>query len=285
MDWLGRLNLALDYIEQNLDNEIDFSKAAMLACCSSYQFQRIFSLISDITLGEYIRRRRLTCAAFDLANTEEKIIDIALKYGYDSPSSFTRAFQNMHGVTPSAAREKSIYLKSYPRIFFSITIKGDTSMNYKIEEKGAIRLVGVKRHYRTDNGENFEKIPLFWKEVCENGTSDKMCKLSSSKSSCLYGACADFNDNCVDYYIAVESTADVPANMSELKIEPATWAVFECVGPNPEAMQSVWKRIFTEWFPMSGYEHADAPEIEWYSDGDMMSQTYKSEIWIPVIKK
>lgn len=107
MDWLKQMNDALAYLEENLDGEIDLSVAAQKACCSVYHFQRIFSYMAEVPLSEYIRKRRLSCAAFDLQNTGDKVIDIALKYGYDSPTAFTRAFQSLHGIAPNAARKKA----------------------------------------------------------------------------------------------------------------------------------------------------------------------------------
>ncbi|MGI6705797.1 MAG: helix-turn-helix transcriptional regulator [Clostridia bacterium] len=134
MEWLERVNGAIDYIEDNLAGHIDYKTAAQIACCSTYQFQRMFSFITDVSLSEYIRRRRLTLAAFELQHSNMKVVDVAFKYGYDSPEAFTRAFQNLHGVTPSSARDEGVKLKAYPRISFQMSIKGDVEMNYRIEK-------------------------------------------------------------------------------------------------------------------------------------------------------
>lgn len=120
MDWFERMNGAMSYIEDHLASEIDYEEAARIACCSSYHFQRMFSFITDVTLSEYIRRRRLTLAAFELQKGSGRVIDVALKYGYDSPNSFTRAFQSLHGVTPSLARDEGVQLKAYPRMSFQL---------------------------------------------------------------------------------------------------------------------------------------------------------------------
>jgi AraC-type DNA-binding domain-containing proteins len=145
MDLLEKMNGALIYIEENLTNDIDFKEAARLAFCSEYHFKRMFSFLSGITLSEYIRRRRLTLAAFELINSNIRIIDVAVKYGYGSPDSFTRAFQSLHGVTPTEARNIGQSLKAYPPMTFQLSIKGGTQMNYRIEEKEAFRIIGIKK--------------------------------------------------------------------------------------------------------------------------------------------
>jgi len=150
MEWLERLNQAIGYIEDHLEEDIDYEEAARIACCSTFHFQRMFSYIAGVPLSEYIRRRRMTCAGLALQRSETKVIDLALRYGYDSPTAFTRAFTGVHGMPPSEARQPGIVLKAYPRISFLITIKGDAEMNYRIEHKEAFRIVGAKRHYCLD---------------------------------------------------------------------------------------------------------------------------------------
>ncbi|MDF2543516.1 MAG: ydeE3 [Herbinix sp.] len=285
MDWLERINSAIDYIEDHLAEEIDYTMAAKIACCSTFHFQRIFSFAADMTLGEYIRLRRMTLAAFELQSNSNKVIDIALKYGYNSPTAFTRAFISVHGVTPKSVRERGIQLKSFPRITFHMSIKGGKEMNYRIEEKPAMRFVGKKEAISTLNGQNFVRIPKFWDEVCKDDGFDSIYELSNGEPSGVLGICANFRVNEFDYFIASSSEKEVPEGMDELLVKPGLWVVFTCVGSMPDAMQDVWKRIYTEWFPASGYEHAGSAEIEWYSDGDSSDVNYISEIWIPIVKK
>lgn len=285
MDWLVKMNGALDYIENNLTGEIDITEAAKRACCSTFNFQRMFSFMADVSLAEYIRRRRLSIAAMELLTTEEKVIDIALKYGYESPVSFARAFQSVHGVNPSEVRKMGIKIKAYPRITFEITIKGVEAMNYRMEEMKEFRLVGYKERMSNDGGENFKRIPVFWDEVCQSGKCEAMMNYNDNpKLSCL-GVCANADEQGFDYYIATGSQKEIPQEMSQLIVPASTYVIFECVGKMPEGQQNVWKRIFTEWFPSSGYEMTDGPQIEWYSEGDMSLEEYYSEIWIPVKKK
>jgi AraC family transcriptional regulator len=284
MDWLDKMNSALDYIEDNLDGEINMNTVAQKACCSSYNFQRLFSFITDVTLAEYIRRRRLTLAAAELQGSASKVIELALKYGYDSPVSFTRAFQALHGVTPNEARRSGSKLKAYPKISFHISIKGDREMDYRIEERIAFRVVGIKKRCTLNQEENLISLPKFWDELWKNGKVDEILGLSDQIPRALFGVCADANDTEFDYYIASASGKPLPEGFDELTVPAATWAIFDCTGPMPDAIQAVMKRIFTEWLPTSGYVHAEGPELEWYSDADMDSEDYKSEVWIPVVK-
>lgn len=285
MEWLDRLNQSITYLEKNLTGEIDYSQAAKLACCSSFHYQRMFSYMANISLAEYIRRRRMTLAAFELQNSDIKIIDLALKYSYDSPTSFTRAFKNVHGVAPSRARNKGVKLKAHPRITFLISIKGDVEMNYRIEKKDAFRIVGVKEHMELNVEENFARIPQFWEETFQNGLFTEICQLSNQEPSGVLGVSTCMNGKDFDYYIACASDKPIPDNMDEYQVPLTNWAIFECKGPMPDAIQDLQKRIITEWLPTSGYEYADAPDIEVYPAGDIKSPDYKCQVWLPIIKK
>lgn len=285
MEWLDRFNEAIKYIEQRLDNEIDIEKAANIACCSTYHFQRMFSYIADIPLSEYIRRRRMSKAAIDLQSGDEKIIDIALKYGYDSPTAFNRAFQSIHGIAPSAAKTLGTTLKSFPPISLRITIKGDVEMNYKIEKKEAFKIIGVKKHYSASIEECFASVPVFWQETIQSGLIPKLCLLNNKEPYGVIGLSTCMDSRNFDYFIAVASDKECPADMDEYTVPQCTWAVFECIGAMPDAMQNLQKRIVTEWLPSSGYEYANAPDIELYFEGNQTEADYKCEVWLPIIKK
>lgn len=285
MEWLDRLNQSISYIEDNLVGEIDFEQAAKIACCSSFHFQRMFSYIANVPLAEYIRRRRMTQAAFELQNSDIRVIDLALKYGYDSPTSFSRAFQNIHGVPPSAAKSEGVILKAHPRMTFLISIKGEVEMNYRIEKKEAFRVVGAKKHFDLDVEKNFVQVPQFWGETFQNGMIVEIGQLSNKEPLGVLGISTCMNGKDFDYYIASATDKPKSENMHEYVVPAATWAIFECIGPMPAAIQELQKRIIAEWLPTSGYEYADAPDIEVYPEGDTSSPNYKCEVWLPVAKK
>ncbi|MEE3954095.1 AraC family transcriptional regulator [Peribacillus frigoritolerans] len=290
MDSLKNMNGAIKFIEENLTNEIDFKEVARLAYCSEYHFKRMFSFLAGISLSEYIRRRRLTLAAFELKNSNIKVIDIAIKYGYSSPDSFARAFQHLHGITPSEARSNGHSLKAYPPMSFQLSIKGGSEMNYRIEEKEAFRIIGIKKRVPIIfNGVNPE-IASMWKSLDEK-TINELKNLSNVEPLGLLSASANFSEGRLeekgelDHYIGAATTRECPDNLTQLKVDASTWAVFEAVGPFPETLQNVWGRIYSEWFPSSNYEQREGPEILWNENKDITSPTFRSEIWIPVMKK
>lgn len=290
MDLLKNMNGAIKYIEDNLTNDIDFKEVAKLVFCSEYHFKRMFSFLAGISLSEYVRRRRLTLAAFDLNDSNIKIIDIAMNYGYNSPDSFTRAFQNLHGITPSEARNNGHSLKAYPRITFQLSIKGGSEMNYRIEEKEAFRIIGIKKRIPIIfNGINPE-IASMW-ESLDSEMIHKLKILSNVEPAGLLSASTNFSEGRMeekgelDHYIGVATTKECPDYLTQLDVPASIWAVFEAIGPFPDTLQDVWGRIYSEWFPSSNYELKEGPEILWNQDKDVTSSTFKSEIWIPIMKK
>lgn len=287
MEWLKHLSLAIDYIEDNLEGEISYDKAAKIACCSTYYFQRMFSYVAGISLSEYIRRRRMTQAAFELQGSEEKIIDIGSKYGYISPPSFNRAFQAVHGVSPTLARMEGTVLKAYPRIRFSINIAGGESMKYRIEAKGPIRIVGTRVALQEDQELNFQIVPRFWDAAYESNMVSKVGRLANQNPQGILGVSVYQNPGEIYYYIAASTDKNVPENMMEYEIPAATWVIFECDGPFRDSIQTLFKRFLTEWLPFSGYEYAGLPDIEVYPVNDQILNNHKlkrgySEVWIAI---
>ncbi|MBN3553906.1 AraC family transcriptional regulator [Fictibacillus nanhaiensis] len=289
MDSLKSMNDALQYMEDHLQYEIDFAEVAKRAYCSEYHFKRMFSFLAGVPLSEYVRRRRLTLAAFELQNSDIKVIDVAVKYGYSSPDSFTKAFQQMHGITPSEARKSGHSLKAFPRMSFQLSVKGGSEMNYRIVEKEAFSIVGLKKRVPlVFEGVNPE-IAGMWQSLTPEMISE-LKSLSNIEPSGIISASTNFSERTtenseLDHYIGAATTCVCPENLSELKVEASTWAVFEAVGPFPETLQNVWGRIYSEWFPSSSYEQTEGPEILWNADKDTTSPTFRSEIWVPVKKK
>ncbi|OOQ94465.1 AraC family transcriptional regulator [Bacillus cereus] len=290
MDSLKNMNAAMRYIEENLTHEIDFKEVAKIAFCSEYHFKRMFSFLAGISLSEYIRCRRLTLAAFELKDSNTKVIDVAIKYGYNSPDSFTRAFQNLHGITPSEARSTIRSLKAYSPMTFQLSIQGGNAMNYRIEEKDPFRIIGIqKRVPIVFNGVN-EEIASMWKSL-DSQSIETLKSLSNIEPTGIISASTNFSEGRMeekgelDHYIGVTTTKDCPKQFKQLEIAASTWAIFEAVGPFPDALQNVWGRIYSEWFPSSNYELAEGPEILWNESKDVSSPNFRSEIWIPVLKK
>lgn len=285
MDWLVRMNNALVYMEEHLEGTIAIEDIAKAAYSSSFHFQRMFHMLTNVTVTEYLRKRKLTLAAQELAASEAKVLDVAIKYGYESPESFAKAFRKVHGISPSAAREPGIELKAYPKISFHISLKGDKDMNYKIIEKEAFQVFGKGIRVTTRDGENLKAIPRFWEDLSLDGTVDRICGTGGGE---LFGVCLnDYRDEQFTYLIAREKTQAtvLPEGTEVYDIPAATWAVFESIGPMPDAIQKVSERIYSEWFPATGYEQAEVPQLELYPEGDSNAEDYKCEVWIPVVKK
>lgn len=280
MEWIEKLNQAINYIENNLEGDIDYNEAAKIACCSTFHFQRMFSYIAGVTLGEYIRRRRMTKAAFDLQNSSIKILDLAARYSYDSPTSFSRAFQNIHDITPVSARKMGVKLKSYPKLIFNLSVKGEEELQYRIEEKGEIHIVGIRKRLETDMEKNFLTIPRFWKETKESGVAQQICKIMNQDPKGILGVSSYESKKDYYYYIAAATDSHALSGMIEYKIPAATWVIFECTGNFKENVQEIYKRFYTEWLPFSGYEYAETEDIEIYPV--LGSENDKVEVWFAI---
>lgn len=288
MDWLTGVQNAINYIEEHLTEEIDYTQVAKEANCSSFYFQRIFGILCGMTLGDYIRNRRLTLAGNELRAADEKVIDIALKYGYESPESFTRAFSRFHGVTPSEAKKYGSKLKSFSRLSVKITLSGGNIMDYKIIEKEAFNIIEKVEAHTVENSENAKSIPDFWTRSHNDGTVKKLLDTTTDRTF-IFGVCygnLPENAKTFDYSIAAKCDENtvVPEGFRKNTIPARTWAVFECKGAMPDAMQDTWHKIVSEFFPTSIYQPTYEMDIEAYTEGNMDSSDYRSEIWVPVIK-
>ncbi len=280
MDWVDGLNETIRYIEDHLTEEISYSQLGRIACCSAYHYQRMFAYMAGGSLGEYIRRRRMSLAAVDLL-AGEKVVDVALKYGYQSPTAFNRAFQAVHGTAPSAIREQGAAVKTFSPLRFTITIKGAEEMEYRIEQREAFRVVGVSVPIEKDMEKNFEVLPQFWGRAAGEGVLHRLSELMDAQPKGILGVCDCPNDGPWRYYIAAASTRDA-AGLEPLTIPAATWAIFPGAGTH-QSIQELERRILTEWLPSSGYEYGSVPDIEVYLNADPENAKY--EVWIPVVKK
>lgn len=287
MDMLRSMNKSMKYIEDNLANDIDFKVVARIALCSEYHFKRMFSFLAGITVSEYIRRRRLSLAAYELTNNDVKIITIAVKYGYSSPDSFTRAFQHFHGVTPTEARNNGRPLKAFPPMTFQLSITGGNEMNYRIESKEEFNVVGImKRVPIIFEGENPE-ITAMWKTL-SMGKIEKLKELSNVEPLGMIQVSTNFSEHRMeekgelDQYIGVATTQTGLEEFSVLKVPALTWVIVESTGPFPSTLQETWGRIYSEWLPSSNYQLAEGPEILSIKTKDLTSPSVTTEIWIPV---
>lgn len=281
MEWIEKLNQSMNYIEEHLTDEINYEQLGRIACCSTYHYQRMFTYMAGIPLAEYIRRRKMSLAAVDLQGGESRIIDIAEKYGYRSPTAFNRAFQSFHGIPPSSVKNEGTPVKSFPPIVFKITIKGATEMNYKIETKESFRIIGISAPLDQNIENNFAIVPQMWQEASTNGTLQKLASLMNTPPMGLLGVSACNNEEQWKYYIAVSSTTPTD-EFEQYTIPACTWAIFSGTGTN-QSIQDLEQRIITEWLPTSGYEYANAPDIEVYLNPDPKNAQY--EVWIPVKKR
>lgn len=281
MNWIENLNQAVNYMEEHLLEEMDYAKLGEIAGCSAYHYQRMFAYMAGVSLSEYVRRRRMSLAAVDLQNGE-KILDVALKYGYQSPTAFNRAFQSVHGVAPSALKRTGVSVKSYSPLKFVMTVKGVEEMNYRIEKKESFRIVGVSMPLHKEIEKNFMEVPQMWGKVAADGTLSRIAALMNTDMKGVLGVSACNDAEQWRYYIAVASTAEAEAPLEEYEIPAAAWAVFSGEGTGT-SMQELERRIVTEWLPDSGYEYGNAPDIEVYLNPDPANAVY--EVWIPVVKK
>ena len=296
MEWLTSIRTAIDYIEEHLEDDISVQDVAEQVYLSPFFLQRGFSLMTGYGIGEYIRNRRLYQAAVDLRETEDKVIDIALRYCYETPESFTKAFSRFHGVTPSQVRDGSA-----GKVFLPLTIKlsvqGGSQMDYKIAPMFPFKVIGFQKVF--DNETAYAEIPKFWDEICEKYANNVYAGNAPANpyeqafvDNCIgeYGVCIDdLGGDRFRYLIAGRYTGgDVPEGMVVYEFPRNEWAVFDCIGPNPQTLQSVNTRIFSEWLPGNpDYELSGNATVEWYDcvHGEMTDPDYHSAIWVPVKRK
>jgi AraC family transcriptional regulator len=287
MDWQERMSAAIAFLESRLNEPLDLEAAGQKANCSAFHFMRMFEVITGISPAEYVRRRRLSIAGLELASEGVKVIDVAMKFGYESPDAFTRAFRREFGCLPSDAKQPGARLHSYPPLSFSIALQGDKAMEYRIEKGPEYHMTGLSLKCNEKNGENFKIIPEFWKAIMTDGRCEALGRKAKAPLG-IVGICHshDMATGNFVYTIGIRSPLDrsgLPKGCDDLVIPASTWAKFTSRGPLDQNFQGVIKRIFSEWFPASGKEHAGTAEIEFYPEGlDTSSQDYWCEYWVPI---
>ena len=279
MNIIKSFNNTIDYLETVLNDEIDEKKVTQLSGYSYSMFSRLFSILTETTLSEYLRSRRLTEAAVILRNTDEKIIDVAFKFGYESSDSFGTAFKNFHGFTPSEVRNGKPF-KLVSRVQLALSVRGGRSMNITIQKKKAFTVAGVN-----EQSINSSLCPNVWDKLYEKYSHDELASLGSGQSM---GVCHDVeNSSTINYmagYIVNDVDKATSLGLDVLEVEEAEYAVVELVGSVPECIHNGWKYAMEVFFPEHGYIHSGKPDFEYYYEGDMHSNDYKMELWIPMTK-
>lgn len=284
MGWDEKLQMIIDYIESHLqrtEEPVDREEITRIAGCSYDFFLKVFSYMNGISFAEYIRARKLTLAGYDLMSTNMKVVDLSYKYGYDSPTSFTKAFQLFHGISPKDARRSKAKLRVYPKM----QINEKQSYSWRIEQKPELRLIGKTIKISCKDNQHAVKIPEFWNECQRNGMFARLISMDAGIPGGLFGLFGAFDESSyeIEYSIMAISEDEVPEGFYELRIPEAVWAVFDCKGAVPGAIQQGWKYLNEEWLIKYPFGHAPYPEMEWYSDGNSFHEDYLSQIWIPII--
>lgn len=279
MNIIKSFNNTIDYLETVLDDEIDEKKVTQLSGYSYSMFSRLFSILTETTLSEYLRSRRLTEAAVILRNKDEKIIDVAFKFGYESSDSFGTAFKNFHGFTPSEVRNGKPF-KLVSRVQLALSVRGGRSMNITIQKKQAFTVAGVN-----EQSINSSLCPSVWDKLYEKYSYDELASLGNGQS---VGVCHDMENSSTINYMAGYIVNDVDKarsmGLDVLEVDEAEYVVVELVGSVPESIHNGWKYAMEVFFPEHGYIHSGKPDFEYYHEGDMHSKDYKMELWIPITK-
>lgn len=285
MEWMDAIKNSIEYIEEHITDDLTADEVSNQVYMSSFYFQKGFSMLCGYTVMEYIRKRRLALAGGELATTNAKVLDVAVKYGYDSPDSFTKAFTRFHGISPVMVRKENVMIKAFAPLQLEISLKGGYLMNYKIEKKDNFTVLAVSKRFEYETCQ--QEIPILWKEHFEKGNGKYVCGMFGINIAEKMDG-GEFEYLIADLYNPADK---IPEGFTTRTIPAFTWAVFSCDGPMPTALQNVNKKIFSEWLPAlreyeieAGYciEMYDAPDK--YTNGTQ-DPNYHSEIWIPVRKK
>jgi len=285
MEWTSSFKKAIDYMEEHLLMDIGAVETAEAVHISSFHFQRAFKIMSGYSIGEYIRNRRLYLSGLEVIKSREKVIDIACKYGYDTPESFTKAFTRFHGVSPMQLREEPFKIKTFLPLTIEVTVKGGDRMDFTIEKMEPMKLIGFEMECTFDT--SYREVPKFWDSFFETHMEGETQKVIEECGIGEFGICMDdvSKEKCRYLIAGIYHGGKAPEGMKVVEIDGYEWAKFPCVGAMPDAIQTVNTRIFREWLPTNPeYEIAANLSIEWYSGSDTQSPDYESTVWIPVKK-
>lgn len=283
MEWNERLQNIIDYVEdclQRKEEEVDRDEIAQIAGCPYAFFQKLFVYMTGTSFAEYVRYRKLTLAGYDLKSSDIKVIEVSYKYGYDSPTSFTKAFQQFHGLTPTQARERAAGLRVFPKM----QTDSSTACSWRLQKKQAFRLVGKETSISDGVEERTRQVTGFWNACQADGTFSALIAMDEAEVPGLMGMFGGNQKGSSEmtYSIMVSTSHPVPPGFVQYLMPEAVWAVFDCIGPVPAAVQTGWKYLNEEWIIQYPFRHAGLPEIEWYSSGNAYGEEYVSQIWIPV---
>ncbi len=295
MEWLTAIRKSIEYMEAHLGQDIGLEDISRQVHISPHIFGKGFAVMTGYSVSEYIRGRRLYLAALALRDTEKSIFDIALDAGYDTPESFSKAFSRFHGGTPSAVRNGGAFQTFLP-LKIQIKIYGGNQMECKITKMFGMKLIGFQKEFTTETA--YAEIPKFWDETCEKyaynvyaGNPPANAYEKALIDNCIgeYGVCIDdVGGDKFRYLIAGKYTGgEIPEGMALYEFPMGEWAVFECVGAIPEALQTLNTRIFREWLPGNAeFELSGDATVEWYDcTGEKTDPNFRSAIWLPVKRK
>ena len=296
MEWIAAMQQAITYMEEHLMKEINYEDVAKHVHTSSYEFHRAFSFLTGMTANSYIRNRKLSLAGREIVETDTKITDIALKYGYETPESFTKAFTRFHGIAPKFAREESAKLVLFNPIVIKLTVEGGKSMDYRIVQTKEQKFIALVRSFRNEiiNDEENHDIPDFWGECHDKNLVEPIRNLRPEGKRDLYGLCSptQAGENTFEYGIGVlidEETMDFDATEMEKAgyriwdVKPGTYVVFDCIGDDGNCISDTWTKFYKEFLPQMGYESETETDYEIYLEKGRTGLF--CELWIPVRRK
>lgn len=289
MKTIEYINLAIDYIEENIKGTLELEEIAKVALLSKHYFQRVFHVVIGMTVTDYIRNRKLSLAAEELLTTHKTVTEVALDYGYESTDAFTKAFKRLHGVTPSGIRKGEVQLKIFPKISLQVNMTGESEMNYRIVEKDKFSMFGFAMN-RVSKEDLDVEVKKFCERAWKDGSHHRLNELLGFPiMHMLDGVYFDFKeDGSRRYFLGWETQGQkVPEEYEMINIPTQEWIVFEYEAnmDNPIAISDLWKRIYMEWMPSSKFEQVEGPCIERYFWKDEQCFEYRCEVWIPVTKR